>query len=242
MYQTCYQQEEPDATKANSDREAYLAASQETLALHQLQLSTALVSHPSAGQSLQQHQVCYPTNHTTLNFWQYCTPFTSTDLDLDLHLDLHLYMDFDSNLDLDFEKFRQYSLSEEVESQTVFFTKKEKMFPKYNEKPKKNPQSNIVFQGGPDELDCVIKRKQIPVDRAEFNGGTPGNCWYASIAFLVDRNIQDGRMSREDLNISPTALVDQQTIRSAVCAFIESADCILRDDWIDAHFGGDYNR
>ena len=47
-----------------------------------------------------------------------------------------------------------------------------------------------------DRLDMVISSHKLPVERFPDNfESSPGNCWYSSIAEVINKEVEDGRMS-----------------------------------------------
>ena len=63
----------------------------------------------------------------------------------------------------------------------------------------------------------------LPVQRfLDYAGSSPGNCWYSSIAKVIDTHVKDGRMSLSELQLKGTGPVNHQDVRAAVTKFMES--------------------
>ena len=89
----------------------------------------------------------------------------------------------------------------------------------------------------------VIKRHKLPVERCvDYVESTSGNCWYASIAKIINTLVEEGKMSLSELCINTKGPVSHQDVREAVAKFMESDDCIMADYWIEQHFCGSQER
>lgn len=103
---------------------------------------------------------------------------------------------------------------------------------------------HICFQlKGDDRLDKVIKMHKLPVERCiDYVENTSGSCWYASIAKIINAQVEEGKMSLSELQIKTKGLVSHQDVRAAVVKFMERDDCIMAEYWIEQHFGGNQER
>ena len=77
----------------------------------------------------------------------------------------------------------------------------------------------------------MIRSHKLQVERFPDFKENSGNCWYASIAMVINKLVEEGRMSLNELNLE-----------TAVTKFMESSDCIMADYWIEHHFGGSQER
>ena len=93
-----------------------------------------------------------------------------------------------------------------------------------------------------DELDMVIRSHKLQVERLPDYKENSGNCWYASIAMVINKLVEEGRVSLNELNLETGGLITHQDVRAAVTNFMESSDCSMADYWIDHHFGGSHER
>ena len=94
-----------------------------------------------------------------------------------------------------------------------------------------------------DRLDMVISSHKLPVERFPDNfESSPGNCWYSSIAEVINKEVEEGRMSIAELKIDKEKPLTHEDVRAAVTKFMESDDCIMADYWIEQHFGGSQER
>ena len=88
----------------------------------------------------------------------------------------------------------------------------------------------------------VIRSHKLQVERFPDFKENSGNCWYASIAMVINKLVEEGRMSLKELNLETGGLITHQDVRAAVTKFMESSDCIMADYWIEHHFGGSRER
>ena len=89
----------------------------------------------------------------------------------------------------------------------------------------------------------VIKRHKLPVERCvDYIESTSGNCWYASIAKIINTLVEERKMSLSELCIKTKGPVSYQDVRAAVAKFMESDDCIMAEYWIEEHFSGNLER
>ena len=96
---------------------------------------------------------------------------------------------------------------------------------------------------GADQLDTVIQLHKLPVARfLKYTENSSGNCWYASIAKIINRQVEEGKMDLSELQIESEGPVSHQNVRTAVTKFMESDDCITAEYWIEQHFGGNRER
>ena len=94
-----------------------------------------------------------------------------------------------------------------------------------------------------DQLDLVINIHKLPVKRFPDNfESSPGNCWYSSIAEVINKEVEERRMSLAELKIDTEKPLTHEDVRAAVTKFMESDDCIMADYWIEQHFGGSQER
>ena len=103
---------------------------------------------------------------------------------------------------------------------------------------------HICFQlKGDDRLDKVIKMHKLPVERCiDDVENTSGSCWYASIAKIINTQVEEGKMSLSELQIKTKGPVSHQDVRAAVGKFMERDDCIMAEYWIEQHFDGNQDR
>ena len=94
------------------------------------------------------------------------------------------------------------------------------------------------------ELDKVIKRHQLKVVRAfDYNENKTGSCWYDGIAFWINKALDKRTINLDQLKLKKTgARVTHPDVRSSVCDFLESDDCIMKEYWIEELFGGNKER
>ena len=84
---------------------------------------------------------------------------------------------------------------------------------------------------------------KVPVERfIDYAETSSGNCWYASIAKIINTLVEKGKMSLSELRIKTKGPVSHQDVRAAVVKFMESDDCIMAEYWIEQHFGGNRER
>ena len=102
---------------------------------------------------------------------------------------------------------------------------------------------HICFQlKGDDRLDKVIKMHKLPVERCiDDVENTSGSCWYASIAKIINTQVEEGKMSLSELQIKTKGPVSHQDVRAAVGKFMRD-DCIMAEYWIEQHFDGNQDR
>ena len=94
-----------------------------------------------------------------------------------------------------------------------------------------------------DKLDQVIKMHKLPVERCvDYVENSSGNCWYASIAKVVNTQVEEGKMDLSELQIKTRGPISHHDVRMAVGKFMESNDCIMAEYWIEQHFGGNRER
>ena len=94
-----------------------------------------------------------------------------------------------------------------------------------------------------DKLEMVIHMHNLQVERfPDYVELSDGNCWYASIAKVVNHLVEKGEMSLSKLRIESEGLISHQDIRTAVTEFMQSDDCINADYWIEQHFDGSRER
>ena len=94
-----------------------------------------------------------------------------------------------------------------------------------------------------DKLDVVIEMHDLAVERfPEYVEVSDGNCWYASIAKVVNHLEEKGEMSLSELRIESEEPISHQDIRTAVTEFMQSDDCINTNYWIEQHFDGSRER
>ena len=94
-----------------------------------------------------------------------------------------------------------------------------------------------------DKLDRVIKKKKLPVERCvNYVENTSGSCWYASIAWLINLAVEEGKINLAELEMSNKQSITHHDVRSSVCDFLTGNNFILKESWINEYFDGNKNR
>ena len=105
---------------------------------------------------------------------------------------------------------------------------------------------NDIFDqmsGWPDELDRVIKKKELPVERcANYVENNSGSCWYASVAALINIGVAEGKINLAELKMSSKRSITHRNVRSSVCDFLAGNNSIMKEFWIDEYFDGNKNK
>ena len=102
----------------------------------------------------------------------------------------------------------------------------------------------MKVHGAANPLDEVIEKHKLPVVRCvDYKENNTGSCWYDSVAFSVNKYLAEGKISLDKLKLETKgAKVTHLEIRSAVCNFLESDSCIMKEYLIEEHFGGNKKR
>ena len=94
-----------------------------------------------------------------------------------------------------------------------------------------------------DKLDRVIKKKRLPVERCvNYVENTSGSCWYASIAWLINLAVEEGKINLAELEMSNKQSITHHDVRSSVCDFLAGNNSIMKEFWIDEYFDGNKNK
>ena len=88
----------------------------------------------------------------------------------------------------------------------------------------------------------VIAKHKLPVSKiAKYKENDTGSCWYDSIAVVIRKLVAEGKMGSLKMETKGPD-VRHPDLRAAVCDYIASDDCIMKESWIKENFGGDKER
>ena len=98
--------------------------------------------------------------------------------------------------------------------------------------------------GAANPLDKVVESNKLPVARCvNYKENDTGSCWYDSVAFSINKDLAEGKINLDQLKLKTKGpRVAHPEVRAAVCNFVQSDDCIMKQSWINDYFKGDKKR
>ena len=100
------------------------------------------------------------------------------------------------------------------------------------------------MRGDANQLDRMIERHKLPVVRCDYKENSSGSCWYDSITCWINKALEEKTTDLDHLDLKTTkgARVSHSEVRDAVCNFLQSNNCIMKEEWIKEFFEGNEER